>query len=58
MEECRANKNWAYFYKIEGIKNESYQKNGNNKSYCPNPIFLQENYFCKNQVTVKIVWKV
>ena len=50
MEECRANKNWAHFYKIEGIKNESYQKNGKNKSYCPNPIFLQENYFCKNQV--------
>ena len=26
MDKCRADKNWAYFYKIKGFKNWSYQE--------------------------------
>ena len=52
-------KNWAYFYKIKGFKNRSYQKNKNKtKKICsPNPIILQETHFLKF-LTKKIIWKI
>ena len=40
VKEYRGGKNWIDFYKIKGFKNQRYQ----------NPIFIQENYFQKNQV--------
>ena len=45
MEECRADKSWAYFFKE--IKNCSYLSNNviNTKSCSPNPILLQENHY-------------
>ena len=41
MEECRAEKSWADFYKIRGFKFK--KKNVYTKSFSSNPIFLQEN---------------
>ena len=59
MEECRADKNWTYFYRIKGFKNFSYQKSVNTKSCSSNPTFLQENHIYENQVNFwqnKIIW--
>ena len=49
MEKCRAEKNWAYFYKIKELKNWGSNK-GNCKNYSPKPIFLPERHEPKNNM--------
>ena len=49
MDEFRADKNWAHFYKIKGLKNWELSKNVSSNSHSPSPIFLRENTFLKNQ---------
>jgi antibiotic biosynthesis monooxygenase (ABM) superfamily enzyme len=52
MKECRADKNWAHFYKIEGFQNWSDQKMSTVKFVLLiqgllYPISLQENQFLR-----------
>ena len=48
-KECQADRNCAHFYKIKVFRNWRLSKNVNNKSFSPNPTFLQR-IFLKNHV--------